>query len=85
MISLDAFQVVCALKGGFRMSSLSSSVDHQVVPTQVWASLSIDLQAHVIGLLAHLALNVVVARHEHEHAGKEPDHAHRSECPQNPS
>ena len=74
-----------ALKERSEVSTQPSSIDQQVAPTQVWSRLSADLQARAIGLLAHLALKLVVASIHAEGSGKEVPHAHAPQCPQNPS
>ncbi len=87
MIEIPTFPMVSALQGGVSMSSFipprSPSRERQVAPSQVWASLSADLRTHTIGLLAQLALNVIVARNT-EPCGKEMSHAHTPEHAQNP-
>ncbi len=85
MIELSACQVVWAHQGGCCMFPLSSSDQEHRVLAQIWAHLSSDLQTHVIGLLAQLALNVVVARQENQSEGEEARHADPTANPQNPS
>jgi len=58
MIPRPAFHTFCALQGGVCMSARSASSQKQVSPGQVWPALSLDLRTRVIGLLAHLALNI---------------------------
>ena len=71
MIALSVFPVVCALQGGVRMSSRPATSHQQVTPAQVWPALSLDLRTRVSGLLAQLALNVLVARPTPDDPGKE--------------
>jgi hypothetical protein len=88
MIQRSTFPLVFALQGGACMSSVvpshSSSHERQVVPSQVWAALSSDLRTHTIGLLAQLALNLIIARSNTEPYGKESRHACSPEHPKNP-
>ena len=67
------------------MVSRPSSPDAQVTPVQVWPALSHDLRTRVIGLLAQLALNMVVIRAGNECAGKEVAHADPTSTPKDPS
>lgn len=46
------------------MAQLLSPVDPSVRPTQVWSSLSTDLQSHAIRLLAQLACTYAAAQTE---------------------
>ena len=85
MIQASAFHVLGALQGGLCMFSRPSSVAQRVTPAQVWPALSVDLRTRVIGLLAQLAVNVVVARPLEDAAGKERSHAGPATAPQNPS
>jgi len=85
MIQVVVFRVVCALQGGLCMVSRSSSPDAQVPPVQVWPALSLDLRTRVIGLLAQLALNMVVTRLGNECTGKEEAYAEPTIVPKNPS
>ena len=62
-----------------------SSPDKQVTPIQVWPALSLDLRTRVIGLLAQLALNMVVTRLGNECTGKEEAYAEPTIVPKNPS
>jgi hypothetical protein len=55
MIELSVYHVVWAHQGGFCMFPLASPDQEQGSLTHVWADLSSDLQAHLIGLLAQLA------------------------------
>lgn len=85
MIQVVVFRVVCALQGGLCMVSPPSSPDAQVTPAQVWPALSRDLRTRVIGLLAQLALNMVVTRLGSERAGKEGVYVEPTSAPKNPS
>ena len=85
MIQRVVFCVVCALQGGLRMVLRPSSPDRQVTPIQVWPALSLDLRTRVIGLLAQLALNMVMTRLGNECAGKEEADAEPSSVSKNPS
>lgn len=85
MIQLSASHVVCALQGGVHMSFSLSSSHEPVTPLQVWPALSLDVRIRVIGLLAELALHVVVARQQDEQDGKEIFHAQQKPYTQNPS
>jgi hypothetical protein len=67
------------------MVSRLSSPDTQVPPVQVWPALSLDLRIRVIGLLAQLALNMVVTRLGNECAGKERTYVEPTIVPKNPS
>lgn len=44
----------CLVQGGLVMAHQGISTAPLVVPTQVWASLSPELQGHAVRLLAHL-------------------------------
>ena len=85
MIQVFVFRVVCALQGGLCMVSRPSSPDGQVPPVQVWPALSLDLRTRVIGLLAQLALNMVLTRLGNECAGKEEAYVEPTIVPKNPS
>jgi hypothetical protein len=85
MIQLAASHVTCPLQGGLPMSSRLSSSEVPVTPLQVWSALSLDVRQSVIGLLAELALHVIVARPADEHDGKEVSHAQQKTSVQNPS
>ncbi len=75
MIELSACYVVSALQGGMCMSTRPSFSQKQVAPVQVWPALSNDLRIRVIGLLAHVALNVVVTHPGGQGSEKEVVHA----------
>ena len=53
------------------MSSRRSAHDMQVTPMQVWPALPSDLRTRIAGLLAQLAVNMVVARLASTCTGKE--------------
>jgi hypothetical protein len=84
MIELFAWYVVWAHQGGCCMFPLSSSEQEQSTLVHIWAHLSPDLQIRVIGLLAQLALNVVVARPPAESHGKASRHVDPATDTQNP-
>lgn len=65
------------------VSSRSPSHERHVAPSHIWATLSSDLRTHAIGLLAHLALNMIIARSNTEPYGKESRHACPPEHTQN--
>ncbi len=85
MIVVSMFHLVCARQGGMHMSSRTSSHDVQVTPVQVWPALSHDLRTRIVGLLAQLALNVVVARPASACTAKEVACAQPTTTPKNPS
>ena len=85
MIELSACYVVWAHQGGCCMFPLSSSDQEQSTLVHIWAHLSADLQIRVIGLLAQLALNAVVARPQNQSEREEARHADAAANPQNPS
>ncbi len=85
MIQLVSYHVVWEHQGGYCMSPFSSPDQEQNVLALVWAHLSSDLQRSVIGLLAELALNVVVARLHTASEGEEARHVEQATDPQNPS
>ena len=85
MIQLAVFQMLGVLQGGVRMSSRPSTSHQQVTPAQVWPALSLDLRTRVIGLLAQLALNVLVACPTEAEAGKEVADVQPATGAQNPS
>ena len=85
MIELSACHAIWAHQGGCCMFPLSSPDQEQGTLTHVWTHLSSDLQTHVIGLLAQLALNVVVARPQSRSKREEARHVDPAAHPQNPS
>ena len=85
MIELSACHVVWAHQGGCCMFPLSSSDQEQSTLIHIWAHLSSDLQTRVIGLLAQLALNVVVARPGNQSEREEACHVDPAANAQNPS
>ncbi len=84
MILVSVFHLISALQGGVHMSSRLSSRDVQVTPGQVWPALSPDLRTRIVGLLAQLALNVVV-RPASACTVKEVACAQPTTIPKNPS
>lgn len=85
MIGLSASHVVRVHQGGCCMFPFSSSHQEQSAQAHVWVHLSADLQTRVIGLLAQLALNVVVARPENQSEREEACHVDPAANAQNPS
>lgn len=85
MIELSADQVVWAHQGGYYMFPLSASDQEQSTLAHVWAHLSSDLQTRVIGLLAQLALSMVVAHPQDQSEREEARHVEQAANPQNPS
>ena len=67
------------------MFPFSSSPQEQSTLAQIWSQLSADLQTRVIGLLAQLALNMVVARPQDQSEREEARHVEQAANPQNPS
>ena len=67
------------------MFPFSSSHQEQGALTQIWSHLSADLQTRVIGLVAQLALNVVVVQSQSSPQREETCHAEQAADPQNPS
>jgi hypothetical protein len=67
------------------MSPLSSFDQEQNALAHIWAHLSSDLQTRVIGLVAQLALNVVVVQSQSPPQREETCHAEQAADPQNPS
>jgi hypothetical protein len=67
------------------MYLFSSSNQEQGALTHIWAHLSSDLQTCVIGLLAQLALNAVVARSQNQSQREEARHVDPTANPQDPS
>lgn len=63
----------------------SSSDPEQNALAHVWSHLSADLQAHVIGLVAQLALNVVVVHPQNQPEEEEWSHVEQAADAQNPS
>ena len=85
MIAVSMFHLICARQGGGRMSSRLSSHDVQVTPVQLWPALSLDRRTRIVGLLAQLALNVVVACPASACRGKEVACAQPTTISKNPS
>lgn len=67
------------------MFPFSSSPQEQSTLAQIWSQLSADLQTRVIGLVAELALSVLVARSHNMSEGEEARHVEQATGPQNPS
>ena len=67
------------------MIPFSSSQQEQNTLAQIWSQLSADLQIRVIGLVAQLALNVLVAQSESQPEREETGYAEQATDPQNPS
>lgn len=67
------------------MFPFSSSQQEQSTLSQIWSQLSADLQTRVIGLVAQLALNVVVVQSQSQPQREEICHAEQAADPQNPS
>ena len=84
MIELSA-GLVWAHQGGCCMFPLSSCDQEQGTLTHIWVHLSSDLQIRVVGLLAQLALNMVVARPQNQSEREKACHADPATYPQNPS
>lgn len=85
MIQLAVFQMLDPLQGGVSMTLRPPAPQALVTPAQVWPALSLDLRTRVIGLLAQLALNVIVAGPAEAEAGKEVADDHPATGAQNPS
>jgi hypothetical protein len=85
MIELAARHVVWVHQGGCCMVPFSSSPQEQRTLAQVWSQLSADLHTRVIGLVAQLALNVVVVQAQSQPQREETCHAEQAANPQNPS
>ncbi len=85
MIKPVSCYVVWAHQGGCCMPSLSSSDPDQSALALVWAHLSSDLQTRVIGLLAQLALNLVMARQKNPSEGEEVRCVEQTTDLQNPA
>jgi hypothetical protein len=67
------------------MFSFSLADQEHKALDHVWSQLSADLQIRVIGLVAQLALNVVVVRFQNQSEGEEQSHVEPSANPQDPS
>jgi hypothetical protein len=85
MIPAHAFQALCALQGGLHMSMRLVSADAYISPAQVWSTLSADLRTRTIGLLAQLAVNVMLTRSLASPSGKETSDVHPPTRPQTAS
>ena len=67
------------------MFPFSSSHQKKGALAQIWSHLSADLQTRVIGLVAQLALNVVIVQSQSQPQREETCHAEQAADPQNPS
>ena len=67
------------------MFSFSSAEQEQNALAHVWSHLSADLQTRVIGLVAQLALNVVVVYPQSQSEGEEKSHVEPIANTQDPS
>lgn len=67
------------------MFSRPSSHEVQVTPIQVWPALSSDLRTRLVGLLAQLTVNMVVASPGNACSAKEVGDAYPLPSPKNPS
>ena len=85
MIDLSVCHTIWAQQGGRCMVPFSSSEQEQSALVHIWSHLSADLQMRVIGLLAQLALNAVVARPVSQCGREEARHVDPATDPQNPS
>lgn len=82
------FHLICAQQGGVPMLHLSShscSHEMQVTPIQVWPALSSDLRTRIVGLLAQLTVNMVVAHPGNARVAKEVGCVYPTPIPKNPS
>jgi hypothetical protein len=85
MRAIDEWHLISARQGGARMSSRRSAADMQVTPMQVWPALSSDVRTCIAGLLAQLAVNMVVARLASTCTGKEVACVQPTSIAKNPS
>ncbi len=85
MIAVSVFHLVCARQGGVHVSSCPSIRDMQVTPVQVWPALSSDLRTRIVGLLAQLTLNAVIAHPASACTAKEVACAQPTALSKNPS
>ena len=67
------------------MFPFSSSQQEQNTLAHIWSQLSADLQTRVIGLVAQLALNVLVVQEPGQLQREETCHAEQTADSQNPS
>jgi hypothetical protein len=67
------------------MFPFSSSPQQQNTLAHIWSHLSADLQTRVIGLVAQLALNVVLVQEPRQSQREETCHAQQAADLQNPS
>jgi hypothetical protein len=63
-VSMCVSMCVSILKKGVSMAMNFSTTDQIVSPAQVWAHLSLDLQGHVVRLLAQLTALLVLTEEE---------------------
>ena len=85
MIELVSCHVVWVHQGGCCMFPFSSSNQEQSTLAHIWSQLSADLQTRVIGLVAQLALNVVVVQSQSQPEREETCYDEQAADPQNPS
>ena len=85
MIELSSCLVVLSHQGGCYMYPLSSSRQDQSPLAHVWSHLSSDLQTCIVGLLAELALNALVARPQNWPQREEACDVEQATHAQNPS
>ena len=85
MRAIDGWHLVFARQGGARMTSRQSAHEIQVTPMQVWPALPSDLRTRIAGLLAQLAVNMIVARHANLCTGKEVPCVQPTSMAKNPS
>ena len=83
MIQISAYRAILLHQGGCCMFPFSSSHQEQSTLAHIWSQLSADLQTRVIGLVAQLALNVVVVHPQSE--GEEKSHVEPVANTQDPS
>jgi hypothetical protein len=67
------------------MFPFSSSHQEQNTLAHIWSHLSADLQTRVIGLVAQLALNMVLVQEPRQLQREETCHGQPTADPQNPS
>jgi hypothetical protein len=85
MRAVFVWHQVSAQQGGARMVSRRFAHDMQVTPMQVWPALSSDLRTRIAGLLAALAVNMVVAHPASTCMGKEVACVQPTSIAKNPS
>lgn len=67
------------------MVPFSSSQQEQNTLAQIWSHLSADVQTRVIGLVAQLALNMLLVQEPHQPQREELCHVQQAADPQDPS